>query len=506
MKMKTGILIVALLAVALMSGCYSMNGWIIEENEIETEPVGSTTETVPLPDENRIEIVSAEFEGSTLKVKAEYLNMCEEQTTTTIRRKAHVKRKLPASYWVWYSLSWVGLAGGAAMGGTGTYFIEDGSSRPIGTPSQEKNRDTGEIIMPVGYSLMALSAVLIGVQSYDLYKARDTTDPPPDEEDVQHGDPQVCKREPAEKAELMLAAGDYTMKTIQLDANGRGRLEFGGSWFRQTTFQVPFATLSCNLCKQRYPVNLPPGLAAELVLAHNNEKELRLWMREFGDELPPYSEKVAQALRAIGEAEAQQLETLTKEHFNNAKAARTKGDWYTAAFEARRCLAKDAGHDGCKRILAASKKQKKFIPHHIKKIAMYNEGNGFMIYYSLVNSAGEEIAVPGKAVYRVMIEQRGSRVVDGVVGQEQVGREDYQQVRIGPDIWLYHGLIHSRYVDEGAVIEGTIPDGWDKNMRPSYIKLIRHDAGYRFYVKIEFTDPWGKIHTSREQIWPDVSR
>ncbi len=506
MKTKTGILIVALLAVALMSGCYSMNGWIIEENKIETEPVGSTTETVPLPDENRIEIVSAEFVGSTLKVKAEYLNMCEEQTTTTIRRKAHVKRKLPASYWVWYSLSWVGLAGGAAMGGTGTYYIQDGNSRPIGTSAQEKNRDTGEIIMPVGYSLMALSAVLIGVQSYDLYKARDTTDSLPDEEDIRHGDPQVCKREPAEKAELMLAVGDYTMKTIQLDANGRGSLEFDGSWFRQTKFQVPFAKLSCNLCKQQYPLDLPAGLAAELVLAHNNEKELRRWIREFGDEHPPHSEKVAQALRAIGEAEAQQLEASTKEHFNNAKSAERKGDWYTAAFEARRCLAKDAGHDGCKRILAASKRQKKLIPHHIKKIAMYNEGNGFMIYYSLVNSAGEEIAVPGKAVYRVVIEERGAMIVDGVVGQEKVSREDYQQVQIGPGIWFYYGLIHSHYVDEDAVIEGAIPRGWDKNMRPSYIKLMRNDGHCRIYVKIEFTDPWGKTHTSREQIWPDVSR
>ena len=70
-------------------------------------------------------------------------------------------------------------------------------------------------------------------------------------------------------------------------------------------------------------------------------------------------------------------------------------------------------------------------PQRIKDVAAYSEGDGVVMYYSLVNNDGEYTAVPGKVYYEVYIRNHGIRGDVCYQNSFSVDAKDFKKTTVG---------------------------------------------------------------------------
>lgn len=453
MKRRLGTLISLIVISSLLCSCYSMNGWINESRELRSELKNELSETVMLPQDDSVSISEAVFDGKVLKVKADVARTCELQTKQTYRNEMEIQRSLPASYWVWYSLSYLGLAGGATMGGLGTAWVVDGKSRPIGTHAQESRRDKGDLLMPIGFSLLGLSAILVGVQSYDLYKARNTKEARPDELRVVKGPRKVCKTEPASNVQLSFDVKG-TKRSISLDNDGRGSLTLDDPGLLATPFATPFASITCPGCKP-YVVDLPDGLAADWVLAHNTLDEYKLWL----DKYPRSSRhaEVTAAYERYTTTERNRLQAIADGFYREAQAAAKTKSWGDVHALSARCLEVVPAHNGC---LTLSANASASIPQmeRISETAILHEGSGWIMYFALADKGDNQVAVPGYVEYAISVcDYSGSCYQTLTIKTESIRESDFERRVIGLGNFARPSLLHKIYMAHDEFRDKTTP-------------------------------------------------
>jgi tetratricopeptide (TPR) repeat protein len=268
----------AILAV-LVSGCYSFNGMIAENENV----LKSLRET-KVRDTRRPELtertLSSVLEGTSLKFHVVQIATCESEQRNTYDNKMMVSKKLPWHHWLVLGTGAAMLGGGIAAWAKGSSLVDRGNAIDVGTPSQERDYDQGKRLVPWGIGLASIGGVLVSSDIVDLFMSIDEEEQLEQTEEVVDLGLHECGREPAELLSLVLSQGSSPVHSIRLDREGSGQVELGSRKIKSLPFRVPFLVAKCERCNS-FSFALPPDMAANLVLSHNSLSEYREWLAAF---------------------------------------------------------------------------------------------------------------------------------------------------------------------------------------------------------------------------------
>lgn len=523
------------LAFALgTAGCYHATGLLRETHDIRSEAQSSKTETAPEPAKSGV-YVRVAFVDDTLRLFAERQSWCSDTTTTVYARTKVGSRELPPSHKVLLGAGVGLLAGGATAALIGHSMMADGESVRLGGPSTEKKYDQGRMLFPLGLISGGFGALMVGSETYDLIAAGSFSEPMAPETKTTTEE-RVCGREPAAMLSLRLEAAGVTATTTTDEKGGAVvRLDIGA--VADFPYRGDFFTVTCPVCKPT-PVSLPMQQSARFVIRRGQRAEINHWMNDN----PGASETVsvrdalasieADERRRSAEGDYRQAEEklkagdldaaarlaekclslaprhesctnmLSRAHERIAEAAlvaakrfATVGDYYGAFSALRRCLAAKPGEAACAALLEAKVRPAllRIQPDHIKDIAAYEEGDGYLFYFSLVDKAGSYVSAPGTASLLLTVENGVAMAVTSF----DVAPSDFQGRALGPGLFARPALIVSRLISRAELTSGfQLPPG----LGEVALQQLTKD-GSRAHLELQFTDALGKVHRARTSLF-----
>ena len=532
--------------VMVQPGCYHVTGQVEEKvAEIRT-PSAKRSIRTSLPESNTV-AVRAVFEGEdTVLLLAERSKMCRDDNVETFSVENTTERALPLSHWFLLGGGVAALVGGSASYAYGSSLESKYGLKAKGeipNPSREEKADSGRQLMSTGIAVGAIGAAVLVSEGIDMWFARDGRAPLPPVETTTPGVMRVCAREPAASFSIQLHQGDQAVM-LTTDAMGQVRASIGSEMV-MLHFQRPFATIRCDGCE---PVDfdLPPAGSARLVMTHRAKDELEAWLASF-----PSDEAVSQVKATLDEVVAEQeaaseraraaaaiaaaarlssaRRALAEKRFTDgqievaaclvdvpgepacvavrdelvraeaasdlfrARQAIDRLDLYAASGAARHCLHLQPANPKCiainseiQRVIAATQAD------HVKDFSAYEEGDGYVIYFSLVDARGRYVAGRGLAELFLIFEKRGRSVEDVKIDSFEVGPTDFQRQQLGRGGFARDSLIVSKYL-QSAQFFGRLREGRHT------AKAFDLDLGL-IYAKVVFTDPLGRKIEARELI------
>ncbi|MGC9984912.1 MAG: hypothetical protein ABSF35_14940 [Polyangia bacterium] len=529
-----------LAVVALVSaGCYHLTGQVIERNEVKSTLFSVSTETKHLPTKSGVYVL-AEVTDDTLHLTAERQTWCQDTTTSVYSRVSDHHRALPEGHW-WVLGAGVGmLAAGSTVALVGDSMISDATRVPLGDSSLNKKYDQGRVLLPVGLVVGGLGLLLTGSEVYDMLEARDSREKLRPETKVEKHD-QVCARKPAPSAELTLeSAGSYHM--VKADDHGKVDVPLLEGVLQNFPFGTPFLKVACKECKGATEVVLPVEQAARFVATRGKKEEMEAWLKEHGKHLS--AESVRLALRTVQETEktraadaicanarrrleageSDQAEKLAAQCLTmspgyapcvdvqtearkriatdtmaSARKAMAANRIYDAAISVKRCLQAQPEDPPCTALQQRIQpKLEKVGPDHVKDLAIYEEGGGYMVYFSLVNKLGSYVSAGGNVLIFVTMEKDGFPFFQTPITTFRVTPGDFQARSIGLGLLARPALIVPKLIPLREFTQGFSPL---PGFGAAAMRQLAQDAD-RVLLELEFTDALGKVHTGRETFIP----
>jgi hypothetical protein len=527
-------------AVALFSaGCYHLTGQVIERNEIKSTLRNSSMETDELPEKSGV-YVRAEVTDDTLHLTTERQTWCRDTTTSVYARVSDHHRALPGGHW-WVLGAGVGmLAGGSTVALLGNSMISDATRVPLGDSSREKKYDQGRVLLPVGLVVGGLGLLLTGSEVYDMLGAKDSREELPPDTKVERRD-RVCTHKPEPGVELTLeSAGSRHM--VKADNHGRVDVPLLDGALQNFPFGTPFLSVICNECKGATEVVLPVEQSARFVATRHKKEEMEAWLNKHGEH--PSAESVRLALkkivdddraRGVDEIRSQAQQKLDGGDFDQAEnlAARcldamnanslcaeiqtearrriatdtlasakkqvATNRIYDAAISVKRCLQAQPENRPCMALQERIQPRlEKAAPDHVKDLAIYEEGGGYMVYFSLVNKLGSYVSAAGKVLIFVTMEKDGVPFVQTPISTFEVMPGDFQARSIGLGFLARPALVVSKLIPLREFTQGFSPM---PGFGAAAMRQLAQDAD-RVFLELEFTDALGKVHNGRKTFIP----
>jgi hypothetical protein len=273
------------------------------ESTVETTSFGEETSEKRYPegDEN---VVTAEVDDGKIVVEAQRNKSCVDETTKHFHNVELTERTLPKGFWAWFGIHAAIAGAGAIALAVGIQKVEEGESRDLGSPEQEKDLDTGKVLVPAGAVAVSAGGLFLIFDLIDMFSAVDREKPLRDSSSMYVSEPRACGQEPASGLAFELrSGGDPAFEKVlsyEFESGEDGRVSIpvlGTSEVERFPYYPEFASLDCDGCE---PVGLllPPLISSELVLMHNDEEELRRWLANHNT-YAPNAQKVQAALDAI---------------------------------------------------------------------------------------------------------------------------------------------------------------------------------------------------------------
>ncbi len=309
MKSRIVSISAVLACTTCLSGCYHLTGQIKQTSEIHRTPTNTVVNKVVV--EKRIE-PAAEFQDGRLVISGEAVEDCEDRTVTTYARSKETTRELPSSYW------WTAI-GGVVATGAGSYMMVDGSgrinegeSRPLGTPAQEGAYDTGEQLFAIGATSLVAGLLTVGSASYDYVTAIDGTQQIPPVDEVTNVRPYECKRDPARSTVFSVGRGETWDKLSTPPDRGQVSLDVLQSPLARLPYSDPWVRVTCDGCSRQLDVSLPVEMGAHLVVQQDDDQSLAAFLEHrtsvgLGYLVSWCDDSNAAACRLAGQAFAQGL-------------------------------------------------------------------------------------------------------------------------------------------------------------------------------------------------------
>jgi TPR repeat protein len=263
----------------LSTGCFHFTGQIAETSTVERTPASTREETVIT--DRRVE-PEVSFAGDDVVVSGEYVEDCKDRTLTTYDRKRETTRELPGAWW---ATAVVGVAAtsfgayGLARGGS---LVGESGDMELGTPDQEASADTGRTLLATGGVSLSVGLLAVGSSIYDRISARDDVEPMSSVEEVTGAIPRECTRRAATDTTFEIGRGEVQHTVETPPDSGRGAFDPLSSPLAGLSYERPFATVSCDLCDEEIPVELPSRLAARVVVRRGEMEDLKAYMGDFG--------------------------------------------------------------------------------------------------------------------------------------------------------------------------------------------------------------------------------
>jgi hypothetical protein len=131
-------------------------------------------------------------------------------------------------------------------------------------------------------------------------------------------------------------------------------------------------------------------------------------------------------------------------------------------------------------------------------LAIYEEGGGYMVYFSLVNKLGSYVSAGGNVLIFVTMEKDGFPFFQTPITTFRVTPGDFQARSIGLGLLARPALIVPKLIPLREFTQGFSPL---PGFGAAAMRQLAQDAD-RVLLELEFTDALGKVHTGRETFIP----
>lgn len=299
----------ALIAIALMSGCFHATQYLDTQVEPVSELLSTHAEDVIVPGTEVVTVAST-LNGAMLAVEATLRAQCRPTTFETWQNYDKTVVSLPWGHW------FVLGAGLGAAGGGGTALslgaidvMNTPADNQIHKPSVEEKRDTGQTMMIAGGVIAGVGLLLLTSELVDAILVEDSRQPTDRVIKPIQGPTKACDDAPAGGHPIYLEtppSGDRLAKrvTVMTDGFGRAVIDLRSPDFKDFPYGDPFAVMSCEHCTG-WNLSLMPEGIAELAIHRGDLEALRHWMERHGDHAK--SEIVARVLEATKRREVVDL-------------------------------------------------------------------------------------------------------------------------------------------------------------------------------------------------------
>jgi hypothetical protein len=275
--------LVVLLSLGL-SGCFHLTGQVVEERRAESTRVKSYQRQVSLPKQTSIELKTEVADGQ-IRFAATAEKWCRTEHVEVFENKDRITETLPSYHWAVLAGSLLVVAGGAASWAIGADLLPPKYSLKIEEASVEEERDLGHVLVPMGISLSAIGALLLGSHTADAIMLEQRIKPLDKTHRVINHGSGPCSREAASNIAIGLdpmVKGVGSRVTVEADKYGQARVSVLESDLWKLPYAEPFLTVVCAKCRPT-TVTLPPRLAARLVLKRARREEMVSWLARHGD-------------------------------------------------------------------------------------------------------------------------------------------------------------------------------------------------------------------------------
>lgn len=176
---------------------------------------------------------------------------------------------------------------------------------------------------------------------------------------------------------------------------------------------------------------------------------------------------------------------------------------HEAVAEAARCLEIQAENRKCAVLKERAEKHINQIrAHHIKDVAVYKEGEGFIFYFSMVNSSDEYVAASGKVKIYLIIDH-GALQRKALVYTSDVSRKDFVQGTLGRGIFSRESLIYKKWLSGSDFFTAcSRHPNFDGSGNPEMSRLFIKSAseGSELFIQFEFTDADDRTVTGKADL------
>lgn len=346
--------LVVLVGAVVWTGCYHWTGSMVEERGPHQVLHSAKDVSVPVPDSTRVNLAIS-YVGDHLVVDAVQERQCRTRHVETFRNYERTTEHLPGSHWVV-----LGVGAALAVGGGTTWALGEGrlpaaETGAIRSPAEEQDRDTGQIMIPIGVGVAALGALFLGSEAGDWLMTGHKDKRKKDSKKSQETGTVACEEGPAKGIELSIsppAVGDGAGGRVNFKANEQGQavLPVFESELKYYGYGVPFATITCEHCD---PISfeLPIDMSARLVADGKRKIDLENWLDDHSNSRSPTVDRVRTALDAILAEEVAVLSINPEEERQSAQQHLWDGRFLKGRAAVHRCLLRSPRNRGCKKLL-----------------------------------------------------------------------------------------------------------------------------------------------------------
>jgi len=189
----------------------------------------------------------------------------------------------------------------------------------------------------------------------------------------------------------------------------------------------------------------------------------------------------------------------------NAKRLFAAGRFRDALSESTRChelFGDPQAGQTCASIEEQSKEAvAELTPQHIKDFAIYEEGDGFITYFSLVNANGDYVRASGVVVLGIAREAYGHTFWVVPVASYRVGEDDFKQSVIGLGAFQRDVLAAKKWLKEDDLYS-RVAEQMGGAADRSVGRTILQAQGGDLSFEVKFTDDDGGSFTSRTAFAP----
>lgn len=161
---------------------------------------------------------------------------------------------------------------------------------------------------------------------------------------------------------------------------------------------------------------------------------------------------------------------------------------------ANACLKFNDSDRECQAIVDAARKAlANEVPHHIKDFAVYAEGDGYQVYFSLVDAAGRYMHVDGEVNldFKAVTFDTGFEVLRRTVATYRVSKADFTKATLGRGAFARDALVASTWIKADDIFR-QVNSQWG---RAAVAQLAQQ---YGLYIEIRFVDVLHDEHTAQD--------
>ena len=281
-----------------LTGCFHLTGQVVEQRQADSVRVESYQRQIPLPKQSAIALTAHVADGQ-LRISAIEEKWCRTEQVEIHENRDRLKESLPSYHWAVLTSGLLATAGGAATWAIGADLLPPTYSLSIDEPAVEAERDLGHVLVPIGITLTAIGAAILGSYTTDAVLLEESTrDLDKTHRAINRGSG-PCARSVASELAIGLdpmVRGAGSRVTVTTDRQGKVLVPVLDSDLWKLPYGEPFLTLTCKSCRPT-TITLPKTLSARLVLKRKRREEMVAWLSRHGDS--DFADEVRSALEKL---------------------------------------------------------------------------------------------------------------------------------------------------------------------------------------------------------------